>query len=266
MKLGIIPAKKIFGADIAGIVEAVGADVRMYSPGDEVFGDLVSHGFGGLAEYVAVAEKAVVRKPSEVTFEDAAALPMAGMTALQALRERGGIKKGDKVLIVGCSGGVGTFAIQLAKHFGAEVTGVCSSGNIKQALELGADHVIDYAKEKFLGTGKLYNIILAVNGGYSLPAYRKTLAQGGTYVMVGGTMPQIFGSLLLGWAYSGRKAKMKSLSAKASPADLEFLAGLCEKGLIKPVIIKEYPLSGAAEAMHQLSKGHTPGKIVIKIA
>ncbi|MCU0409561.1 MAG: NAD(P)-dependent alcohol dehydrogenase [Bacteroidales bacterium] len=263
MKMGMIPEKKIFGADISGTVEECGTEATMFSPGDEVFGDLASFGFGGLAEFVAVTEKAVVRKPSKISFEDAAALPMAGMTALQALRDKGGIKKGDKVLIVGCSGGVGTFAIQLARHFGAEVTGVCSSGNMQQSLALGADKVIDYTREKFLDAGNFYDIILAVNGGYPLSAYRRTLADKGTYVMVGGTLPQIFKSLLLGWAFSGGQVRMKSLSAKVNRTDLELLSGLCEQGVIKPVIVKQYPLSEAAEAMALLSGGHTSGKVVI---
>jgi NADPH:quinone reductase-like Zn-dependent oxidoreductase len=148
MKMGIIPKKKIFGADVAGIVESVGKNVSGIKPGDEVMGDLASYGFGGLAGYIAAPDKAFILKPKQVSFEQAATLPLAGITALQALR-KGNIQKGQKVLIVGCAGSVGPFAVQLAKYFGAEVTGVCSTKNIKQTLAIGADHVIDYTKEDF---------------------------------------------------------------------------------------------------------------------
>ncbi len=168
MKMGIIPKMKIFGADIAGIIETAGKNITQFKPGDEVMGDLASFGFGGLAEYVTAPEKALVAKPSQVSFEEAAAMPMAAITALQALRNKGNIQKGHKVLIVGCAGGVGTFAIQLAKYFEAEVTGVCSPKNMQQTLSLGADHVIDYTKEDFSKSGKRYDLILGVNGNYSL--------------------------------------------------------------------------------------------------
>lgn len=265
MKMGIIPKRKIFGADIAGIIESAGKNITLFKPGDEVMGDLASFGFGGLAEYVTAPEKALVAKPSQVSFEEAAALPMAALTALQALRNKGNVQKGHKVLIVGSAGGVGTFAVQLAKYFEAEVTGVCSQKNVEQTKSLGADHVIDYTKENFIKSGKRYDLILGVNGNYSLMAYKKTLTKNGIYVMIGGSLSQIFKSLVFGWSFSLGSKKMKSLAAKANQKDLEFLAGLLEKGRIRPVIEIRYTLNKAAEAMDYLRKGHAAGKVVITI-
>lgn len=265
MKMGLIPERKIFGADIAGTIESAGKNVSLFKSGNEVIGDLASYGFGGLAEYVTAPEKALVLKPKQVSFEEAATLPMAALTAFQALRDKGGIREGHKALIVGSAGGVGTFAVQLAKHFGAEVTGVCSSGNVQQTLSLGADHVIDYTKEHFAGSGMKYNIILGINGSYPLSAYRKTLVENGTYVMVGGSLSQIFKSLVFGRVLSFGSRKMTSLAAKAKQNDLELLAQLLEKGIIKPVIDRRYPLDRAAEAMNYLKQGHARGKVVINI-
>ena len=265
MKMGLIPKRKIFGADIAGRIESVGKNISLFKPGDEVMGDLASYGFGGLAEYVTAPERAVIIKPGQISFEDAATLPMAAMTALQALRNRANIQKGQKVLIVGSSGGVGTFAIQLSKYFEAEVTGVCSSKNVHQTLSLGADYVIDYTKENFMKRGKQYNIILGINGNYPLLAYKKILTSNGIYVMVGGSLSQIFKSLLFGWALSFGSKKMKSLAAKANKTDLELLATLLEKGNIKPVIDRRYSLDKTADAMNYLKQGHPTGKVVINI-
>jgi NADPH:quinone reductase-like Zn-dependent oxidoreductase len=265
MKMRIIPKSKIFGADIAGRIEAAGKNVTLLKPGDAVLGDLASFGFGGLAEYVKAPEKALIIKPAKVSFEEAATLPMAAMTALQALRNIAGIQKGQTVLIVGSSGGVGTFAIQLAKYFGAVVTAVCSSGNVQQSLSLGADYVIDYTKEKFTLQNKRYDIILGINGSYPLTAYRNTLSSNGTYVMIGGSLSQIFKSLIFGRFLSLGSKKMKSVAAKANQTDLEFLANLSEKGIIKPVIDRRYSLDKAAEAMNYLKQGHSPGKVVINV-
>jgi NADPH:quinone reductase-like Zn-dependent oxidoreductase len=175
MKMGMIPTSKIFGADVAGVVESVGKNTSVFKPGDEVMGDLSGFGFGGLAEYVTAPEKALVLKPKQVSFEAAATLPLAGITALQALRKKGDIQKGQKVLIVGSAGSVGTFAVQLANYFGADVTGVCSTRNLEQTLSLGAHKVIDYTKEDFLNGNERYDLILAINGNYPLFAYRKCL-------------------------------------------------------------------------------------------
>ena len=265
MKMGLIPKRKIFGADIAGRIELIGKNISSFKPGDEVMGDLASYGFGGLAEYVTAPEKALVIKPYQISFEEAATLPMAAMTALQALRDKANIQKGQKVLIVGSAGGVGTFAIQLAKYFGAEVTGVCSSKNVQQTLSLGADHVIDYTKENFTKSEIRYNIILGINGNYPLLAYKKTLTSSGTYVMIGGSLSQIFKSLLFGWILSFGSKKMKSLAAKANKTDMEFLAQLLEKGIIKPVIDRRFSLDKAVDAMNYLKQGHSTGKVLINI-
>jgi NADPH:quinone reductase-like Zn-dependent oxidoreductase len=264
-KMGLIPKRKIFGADIAGRIESVGKNISLFKAGDEVLGDLASFGFGGLAEYTTAPERAVIIKPEQISFEEAAALPMAAMTALQALREKANIQKGQKVLIAGSAGGVGTYAIQLAKHFGAEVTGVCSSKNVQQTLSLGADYAIDYTKEQFTSKDKRYDIILGINGNYPLSAFRRTLTSNGTYVMVGGSLSQIFKSLLFGWILSFGSRKMRSLAAKANKNDLEMLVNLLDKGIIKSVIERRYPLDKAAEAMNYLKQGHSSGKVVINV-
>jgi len=265
MKMGLIPKRKIFGADIAGTIESAGKNISLFKPGDKVLGDLANHGFGGLAEYVIAPEKALVIKPDQISFEEAAALPIAAITALQALRDKANIQKGQKVLIVGCAGGVGTFAVQLAKYFGAEVTGVCSSRNVQQTLSLGADHVIDYTKENFTKRELRYNIILGINGNYPLLAYRKTLTSNGTYVMIGGSLTQIFKSLLFNWLLSFGSKKMKSLTAKSDKNDLELLIQLLEKGIIKPVIDRCYPLDMAVDAMNYIKQGHATGKVLINL-
>ena len=265
MKMGIIPKKKIFGADVAGIIESVGKDTSDFKPGDEVMGDLASFGFGGLAEYVTAPERALILKPKQFSFEEAATLPLAGITALQALRNKGNIQKGQKVLIVGSAGSVGPFAVQIARHFGAEVTGVCSSKNIHQTLSIGADYVIDYTKEDFWNSNERYNLILGINGNYPIFAYWRSLTSNGRYVMVGGSLSQIFKSLLFGWILSLGSKKMKSLSAKPNKQDLEFLAGLFESGIIKPIIDRRYTLDKTADAMNYLSQGHSTGKVIIMV-
>jgi len=263
MKMGIIPKRKIFGADISGRIEIVGKNITQFKPGDEVMGDLASFGFGGLAEYVTAPERALITKPYQISFEEGATLPMAALTALQALRDKGNIQKGHKVLIVGSAGGVGTFAVQLAKYFEAEVTGVYSSKNAQQTLSLGANYVIDYTKENFTNSDMRYNLILAINGNYPLSAYKKVLTPNGIYVMVGGSLSQIFKSLLFGWLMSFGSKKLRSLSAKANKNDLEFLAKLLEDGKVKPVIDRRYSLDKTSEAMNYLSEGHSHGKVVI---
>lgn len=265
MKMGMIPKRKIFGADVAGRVESAGNNISQFKPGDEVMGDLASHGFGGFAEYVTAPEKAVILKPAGVSFEEAASLPMAGLTALQALRNRGKIQRGQKVLIVGSAGGVGTFAVQLARYFGAEVTGVTSSKNLQQTISLGADNVIDYTKEDFTKGNANYNLILAVNGNYPLLACRRILTPDGIYVMVGGSLSQISKSLLFGWLMSLGSRKIKFLGAKASKDDLEFLVRLMDEGIIKPVIDRRFTLDNTSDAMRYISDGHAAGKVVITV-
>jgi 2-desacetyl-2-hydroxyethyl bacteriochlorophyllide A dehydrogenase len=265
MKMGLIPKRKILGADIAGRVESVGKNIRQFKPGDEVLGDLAGFGFGGFAEYAVAPEKALIIKPSKISFEEAAALPMAALTALQALRDKGNIQKGHKVLIVGSGGGVGTFTVQLAKYFGAEVTAVCSTKNVGQSFSLGADYVIDYSKEDFSKSNRDYELIIAVNGNYSLSAYKRILNQNGIFVMVGGALPQIFKSILFGWLMSVGSKKMRFLAAKSNQKDLEFIAKLVEDGKIKPVIDRCYPLDKAADAMKYLAEGHATGKVVVNV-
>jgi NADPH:quinone reductase-like Zn-dependent oxidoreductase len=260
------PKNPRMGADIAGQVEAVGAGVKAFQPGDEVFGDIASADGGGFAEYAAVPERVLARKPANLSFEQAAAVPMAGMTALQGLRDEGQIQPGQKVLIQGASGGVGTFALQLAKAFGAEVTAVCSPRSSDQARALGADHVIDYTKEDFTRSGKQYDLILAVNGYHALAHYQRALAPRGRYVMAGGTLGQILQAMVFGPRRSKEGGqKMGGVSAKTSQADLDTLTGLLEAGTIAPVIDRSFPLAQTADALRYLGQGHARGKVIISM-
>jgi NADPH:quinone reductase-like Zn-dependent oxidoreductase len=258
------PKHAIPGADIAGRIEAAGRNVEQFRPGDEVFGDLVACGDGAFAEFVAVPERFLALKPTNLTFEEAAAVPMAAVTALQGLRDQGQIQAGQKVLIQGASGGVGTFAVQIAQSFGAEVTAVCSTRNLDQARSLGADYVIDYTKEDFTKRGQQYDLILAANGYHPLSDYKRALTPQGIYVMVGGTMAQIFGAMLLGSSMSktGGK-KMGGVTGKPNQGDLVFMKGLLEAGRVVPIIDRRYPLRETAEALRYLGEGHARGKIVI---
>ena len=257
------PKFSIPGADVAGIVESVGSDVEQFRPGDEVYGE-ISH--GSFAEYVAGSVKGLAPKPANLTFEEAAAVPMAAVTALQGLRDEGHIQAGQKVLIQGASGGVGTFAVQIAKSFGAEVTAVCSTRNLDQARALGADQVIDYTKEDFTQNGQQYNLILAANGFHPLSAYKRALAPGGIYVMAGGKPAQIFQAMLLGPLMSSGGKKMGGVSATMKNQDLMSIKELLETGKIMPVIDRCYPLGEAAEALRYLGEGHARGKVVISVA
>jgi NADPH:quinone reductase-like Zn-dependent oxidoreductase len=260
------PKNTILGTDIAGRVEATGGNVKRFRPGDAVFGDIFGLGCGSFAEYVSVPESALALIPSNVSFEEAAAVPMAALTALQGLRDQGHIRPGQKVLINGASGGVGTFAVQIAKAFGAEVTAVCSTRNLEMARSIGADHVIDYTKEDFTQNGRQYDLILAVNGYHPLSAYKRALTPRGIYVFVGGLPEQTFQSLFLGPLMSrsdGRK--MTSFVKKANQKDLLFITDLLEGGKIRPIIDECYPLSKTAEAFRYFEKGHARGKVVISI-
>jgi len=257
------PQNPIPGADIAGQVEAVGSSVTQFKPGDEVFGDISK---GGFAEYACAPENKLALKPLNLSFEQAAAVPMAGITALQGLRDEGKIQPGQKVLINGASGGVGTFALQIAKMFGAEVTAVCSTRNLEQALSLGADHVIDYTKEDFTRSGQQYELIFAANGYHPLSAYQRALTPQGIYIMAGGTAAQIFQSMLLGPLMSKKGGKtMGGVAAKISQKDLVTLKELLEAGKIVPVIDQRFPLSEAAEALRYLGAGHARGKVIITV-
>ncbi len=261
------PKNKILGADLAGRVEAIGRKVKQFKPGDEVFGYLPSTtGRGTFAEFVCADEKMISLKPANLTFEQAAAIPLAAMTALQGLRDKGNIQLGQKVLINGASGGVGTFTVQIAKSFGAEVTGVCSTRNLKMVRSLGADHVIDYTKEDFIQNGLKYDLILAVNGYHPISDYLRVLKPEGTFVFAGGSMRQLFQAA----SYKTRNSdtggqKIYIASLMQNQKDLIFIKDLLESGKIMPVIDGCYPLIKTAEAFWYFEKVHTMGKVVISM-
>lgn len=259
------PKRGAPGADISGHVQAVGKNIKQFRVGDAVFGDVAAVGGGGCAEFVCAPEKLLAHKPANLSFEQAAAVPMAAVTALQGLRDIGKIRAGQNVLIQGAAGGVGTFAVQIAKLFGAHVTAVCSTRNLEQARALGADAVIDYTQTDFTRAGKQYDLIFAANGYHSLADYKRALAPNGSYVMAGGTARQIFEAMLLGAWNSRDGRKMGGVSARASQSDLEFLKTQIEARKIKPVIDRCYPLNETADAMRYLGQGHAHGKIIITI-
>jgi NADPH:quinone reductase-like Zn-dependent oxidoreductase len=258
------PKNQILGWDVAGRVESVGAKVTQFKPGDAVFGTCES---GGFAEFVCTPENTLAPKPANLSFEEAAAVPVAALTALQGLRKRGGIQPRQKVIINGASGGVGTFAIQLAKHLGAEVTAVTSTGKLEQSRALGADFVIDYTREDFTKNGKQYDRILAANGHHSPLAYKRALSAEGICVMTGGgTIPQMFEGLLLAPLLSiGGKKKIGGLLCRPNKNDLLFLKELLEAGKLKPVIDRRFTLSEVPEAIRYVEAGHAKGKVVINL-
>ncbi len=267
MMMGGITKPKITipGNDIAGKVEAVGANVTRFRVGDAVFGDIVEHGFGAFAEYAVVPEKALTLKPANLSYEEAAAVPEAAIVALQGLREAAQIQAGDKVLIVGASGGIGSFAVQLAKYFGAEVTAVCSPRNMEMVRGLGADHVLDYTQTDFARSGQQYDVILATMGYRPIGDFIRALRPKGRYIATGGSLKQIFQALLLGSfisAFTGKKAT--SLIMKPNQG-LELLRDLLEAGKIRPVIDRCYPLSEAPAALRHYGEGRARGKIVISV-
>ncbi len=260
------PKNTILGAAVAGRVEAVGSNVKQFQPGDEVFGDVSGSGFGAFAEYVCVPENALALKRTNMTFEEAAAIPVAAVTALQGLRDKGQIQPGQKVLINGASGGVGMFAVQIAKAFGADVTAVCSTRNVDMVRSLGADHVIDYTQEDFTKNGQQYDLILAANGYHSIWAYKRALRSKGKYVLTGGSMAQMYQAMILGPLISmtGSK-KMGNLMAKPNQKDLVLMEEFLEEGKVKPVIEKRYSLSEVPEAVRYVEEGHARGKVVINV-
>lgn len=259
------PENPRLGVDFAGTVEAVGRNVRLFKPGDEVFGGK----FGAFAEYVAVREeRAVVLKPSKVSFADAAAVPIAAITALQALRDKGHVQAGQKVLINGASGGVGTFAVQIAKYYGAEVTGVCSTRNVPMVQSLGADHVVDYTREDFLSAGQRYDLIIDTIGNHPLLAYRRVMTPHGVFVIVGGPsngnwigpLATPLRALLIGPFVS---QKFMWFLAELNKADLTLLGELMQAGKLRAVIDRHYPLQQTAAALGYLEQGHARGKVII---
>jgi len=261
------PKSQRLGADFAGTVEAVGPSVTRFQPGDEVFGG--KH--GSLAEYLVVPEdRAVVSKPAGVTFEQAAAVPIAGITALQALRDKGQLRPGQKVLVNGASGGVGTFAVQIAKALGARVTGVCSTRNVDPVRSLGADRVIDYTQEDFTRSGERYDLMLDIAGSRSESDRRRVLAREARVVLVGGKKTKwLIGALvkimLLALASKFRSQKVVPFLAKLNREDMETLREMLEAGTLVPVIDRSYPLSEAPAALAYLGEGHARGKVVVSV-
>jgi NADPH:quinone reductase-like Zn-dependent oxidoreductase len=273
------PRHKILGSDIAGRIEAVGRNVKQFHPGDGIWGDLSACGFGAFAEYVCVPENALRLKPASMTFEEAAAVPSAGVVALQNLRgvgssslsfllsDTGHLQSGQKVLIDGAGGGVGTFAVQIAKSFGAEVTGVDSTRKLDMLRSIGADHVIDYTQADFTKSGQQYDFILEVVASRSIFDYKRALSPKGIYVMVGGSLAAILQGFLLGPLISmtGSK-KMGSVMWKPNnQEDLAILEELFVAGKVAPVIDRRYPLREVPEALRYLEAGHAKGKVVITV-
>ncbi len=249
------PKYKILGSDIAGRVEAVGGNVEQFQPGDELFGELAMHGWGGFAEYASAPENVLTLKPSNLTFEEAAAVPQAATVALHALRDKGQVQPGQKVLINGASGGIGTFAVQIAKSFGAEVTGVCSTRNLEMVRSLGADHVIDYTQEDFTQNEGRYDRIIDIVANRSMSDYMRALSPEGRYVAVAFNPSSMF-------ARGGSK-KAGPLAVKSSVEDLVFIKELIEAGKVVPVIDRRYPLSEVSEALRYYGERHSRGKVVI---
>jgi NADPH:quinone reductase-like Zn-dependent oxidoreductase len=262
-----IPKDGGIGSDVAGQVEAVGKDVTRFRPGDEVFAFVVS---GAFAEYTAVPEAFLGHKPANLTFEQAAAVPLAALTALQGLRDQAPVQPGQKVLIIGASGGVGTFAVQIAKSFGAEVTGVCSTRNVDLVRSLGADHVIDYTRQDFAGNGRRYDLVFQLAGTRSPSDCRRALTPKGTLVLSSGEsdgrwigpLDRIIKAAVLAPFVS---QQIGSFEAKRSSEDLQVLKELIESGTVSPVIDRSYSLSEVPAAMAYLEEGHARGKVVITL-
>ena len=271
LQLGLrYPKTRVLGCDVAGRVEAVGKNVTTLQPGDEVFGSPFMHGFGAFAERVSVSEDLLAPKPTNLSFEQVAAVPLAASTALQGLRDHGGIEPGHKVLIVGASGGVGTFAVQIAKSFDAEVTGVCSTRNVGLVRSLGADRVIDYTREDFARSGQKYDLVFQLAGTRSPSECRRVLTSEGTLVQISGDsdgrwigpMDRIIKALVLSPFVS---QKMASFTVKPNKEDLRFLTELIESGKLTPVIDRTYSLSETPEAIRYLENGRARGKVVITV-
>ena len=259
------PSDGILGSDIAGQIEIVGRNIREFQPGDEVFGETLSYR-GGFAEYVCVPERALARKPASMTFEEAAAIPQAAVIALQGIRDKGQVQPGQNVLINGAGGSAGMFAVQLAKLYGAEVTGVDNTGKLDFLRSLGADHVIDYTREDFTKNGKQYDLILDLIAHRSVFAYKRALKPNGSYFFVGGSVATIFQILLLGaWIRRTTGKKIRVLAVQPNRKDLVFITELCEAGKVVPVIDRLYPLSEVPEALRYIGEGRAKGKVVITV-
>jgi NADPH:quinone reductase-like Zn-dependent oxidoreductase len=264
---GLLQPKKtnILGCDIAGQIEAVGRNIKQFHPGDDVFGDLSEGSWGGFAEYACARENELTLKPASMTFEEAAATPQAGTLALQGLCDKKEIKPGQRILINGAGGGVGTFAIQMAKSFGADVTGVDCAGKLDMMKSLGADHVIDYTQEDFTKNGNRYDLILDVKTDRSIFAYRRALRSDGFYVTVGGRSSRILQLIFPGSLISMTGRKKLALIMHKPNKDIHILNAMIESGKVRPVIDRCFPLRETAEAFEYFGKGHFKGKIVIKL-
>jgi NADPH:quinone reductase-like Zn-dependent oxidoreductase len=263
------PNNSMLGADIAGRVEAVGKNAAQFQPGDDVFGDISACGWGGFAEYVSVPEEALALKPTNLSFEEAAAAPLVAFTALQGLRDHGHIQAGQKVLINGASGGIGTFAVQYAKSVGTEVTGVCSTRNLDMVRSIGADHVIDYTQEDFTRNGQPYDLLFDTVGNRSVADYKRALSPNGICVVAGfTTLVQLVQVMILGtWvSKTGHKKIGHMGSAVPNQTDLVTIKELLETGKVVPVIDRRYPLSETADAIRYLEAGHARGKVIITVA
>jgi NADPH:quinone reductase-like Zn-dependent oxidoreductase len=263
MRMGIIPRSRIFGADVCGAVDAVGPGVEGWQEGDEAVGDLSNYGFGGFAEFACASAEAFVRKPAGLDPLLASAVPLAGVTALQALRAAGDISAGQTILVVGASGGVGTFAVQLARHMGANVTAVTSGANAKAIADLGAKRVIDYTKEDYASVAGRFDRILAVHGNASIGTYTRLLKKGGTCAVVGGSLRQVFAALILGPLWSLGRTKHRAIAARSNAKDLAYLLELVARGTIAPSIERVYRFAEIPLAMDYAQKGHARGKLVI---
>lgn len=260
------PKIKILGFDVAGQVEAVGKDVAQFQPGDEVFGDLSECGFGAFAEYACATEAALALKPTNLSFEEAATIPGAALTALQGLRDCGQMQSGQKVLINGASGGVGSFAVQIAKAFGAEVTAVCSTKKMDGVRSLGADHIIDYTQTDVTQTGQHYDLIFDAAAYRSVFDYLPALTPDGTYVMIGGSIARFFQVMFLApWISRTRRQKVKCLAVKPNQTDLTTLKDLVEAGAIAPLIDQRYTLSEVPTAIRHLEQRQVLGKVAIRV-
>jgi len=256
------PKSNLLGRDMSGRVESVGRNVTRFQPGDEVFGVCR----GAFAEYASAAENKLAIKPARVSFDQAATLPVAASTALQGLRDRGHVRRGEKVAVDGASGGVGTFAVQIARALGAEVTAVCSTRNVEAAASMGAAHVVDYTREDFTRSGRRYDVILGANAHHSIFDYRRALSETGRYVMCGAGGIQMLQGFLLGPLLSRMGSRKMGIAiAKVDEKDLALLAQFVAEGKIVPFIERRYPLSGVPDALRYLEEGHARGKVVITL-
>ena len=259
------PRNQILGSDIAGRVELAGRNVRRFQPGDEVFGDILPR-LGGFAEYVCARESALALKPASMTFEEAAAIPQAAVIALQGIRDKGQVQPGQKVMINGAGGGAGTFAIQLAKLYGAEVTGVDNTGKLDFMRSLGADYVIDHTREDFTKNGKQYDLIFDIVAHRSVFAYKRALRTNGSYYLAGGSVATMLQILLVGpWIRRTTGKKIRILAVRPNTEDVDFMKDLIEAGKVTPVIDKTYPLSEVPEAIGYIGEGQAQGKVVITV-